>query len=105
MSVQIHGIWTLRTLRHETRRKLWAAPHAVSRPAVTGRSPTLHHNAFVNKLPAHLGTDACYDDRIHATADDRLQLPLQEGTLTPTDAALFARLASAALLVKLSQRD
>ena len=95
----------LRTLQHETRQKLWAAPHAFSCPAVTRRGPTLHHNAFVNKLPAHLGTDACYDDRIHARAHYRLQLPLQEGTLTPTDAALFVRLAPAALLVKRSQRE
>ena len=96
-----------RTLRDETRRKLWAAPHAFSCPTVTRRGSTLHHNAFVNKLPADLGTDACYDDRIHATAHaaDRLQLPLQEGTLTPTDLALFARLAPAALPVKRSQRE
>jgi hypothetical protein len=72
---------------------------AFSRPtqAVTGRGPTLPPNAFVNKQPAFLGIGACCDDRIHTTAYDRLQLSLQEGTLTPTDLALFARLAPAAV--------
>ena len=56
-------------------------------------TPSTNQQRFLAPTPAVTAAPA----QQATTLEDRFQLPLQDGTLTPADAALFARLAPAAV--------